>query len=101
MASSARVFLRIGKDFSASPISLKSPQPSSPHILVIGAGVAACVSSWMLLDKGYNVTIVANEFATFTEAQRLTSQIGAALWEFPSAPCGPQVSPPNLDKVRR
>ena len=55
----------------------------------------------MLLDKGYKVTVVAKEFATFTEAHRLTSQIGAALWEFPSAPCGPQVSPPNLEKVRR
>lgn len=45
--------------------------------------------------------MVAKEFATFTKAQRLTSQIGAALWEFPCPPCGPQVPPENLDKVRR
>ena len=45
--------------------------------------------------------MVAKEFATFTESQRLTSQIGAALWEFPCAPCGPQAAAENLDKVRR
>ena len=90
-----------GKGFSLSPSSLEKPETSSPHILVIGAGITACASSWILLDKGYKVTMVAKEFATFTKAQRLTSQIGAALWEFPCAPCGPQAAPENLDKMRR
>ena len=93
--------LSLGNAFSPSPSSLKVPEASSPHILVIGGGVTACISSWALLDKGYKVTIVAKEFATFTKSQRLTSQVGAALWEFPCAPCGPQVAPENLEKVRR
>ena len=91
----------IGKGFSASQTSLDQPGPSSPHILVIGGGVTACISSWKLLDKGYRVTMVAKEFATFTKAQRLTSQIGAALWEFPCPPCAPQAAPENLDRMRR
>ena len=98
---SPRPFLSFGKDFSASPFSLKSPEAVSPHILVIGGGVTACVSAWILLDKGYKVTVVAKEFATFTKAQRLTSQIGAALCEFPSPPCGPRTSAENREKVRR
>ena len=93
--------LDLGKGFSLSPSSLKNTETSSPHILVIGAGITACASSWILLDKGYKVTMVATEFATFTKSQRLTSQIGAALWEFPCAPCGPQAAPENLDKARR
>ena len=44
--------------------------------------------------------MVAKEFPTFTKAHRLTSQIGAALWEFPCAPCGPQAAPENLEKAR-
>ena len=93
--------VELGKGFSLSPSSLKITGTSSPHILVIGAGITACASSWILLDKGYKVTMVAKEFATFTKSQRLTSQIGAALWEFPCAPCGPLAAPENLDKVRR
>lgn len=54
----------------------------------------------MLLDKGYKVTIISKEWPTYTEAQRLTSQIAAALWEFPSAGCGPETSPQTLDRLR-
>ena len=77
------------------------PTSSSPRVLVIGAGVSSLISSWMLLDKGYKVTIAATKFASFGKAQRLTSQIGGALWEFPSAPCGPRISPQNIENVRR
>ena len=90
-----------GRGFSTAPTTLIKPETFSPHILVIGGDVTACISSWCLLDKGYKVTMVAKEFATFTQAQRLTSQIGAALWEFSCAPCGPQAAPENLGKVRR
>ena len=93
--------LDLGRGFSTFPASLRKPETSSPRILVIGGGVTACISSWCLLEKGYKVTMVAKEFPTFTKAHRLTSQIGAALWEFPCAPCGPQVAPENLEKVRR
>ncbi|KAK4695880.1 D-amino-acid oxidase, partial [Lecanoromycetidae sp. Uapishka_2] len=97
----SRPFLQLGTDFSAFPTPLRKPDSSSPKILVIGAGVSSLVSSWMLLDKGFQVTIVAREFASFGKAQRLTSQIGGALWEFPSAPCGPRISRRNLENVRR
>ena len=54
----------------------------------------------MLLDKGYKVTIISKEWATYTKAPRLTSQIAAALWEFPSAGCGPETSPQTLERLR-
>ena len=91
---------RLDQDFSACSAPLRRPTPSSTHILVIGGGVTALVTSWMLLDKGYRVTIVSKEWATYTKAQRLTSQIAAALWEFPSAGCGPETSPQTLNKLR-
>ena len=55
----------------------------------------------MLLNRGFNITIVAKEFASFGKAQRLVSEVGGALWEFPSAPCGPRISPQNIENVRR
>lgn len=98
---SQRPFFRLGTDFSALPAPLKVPTSSSPKVLVIGAGVSSLVSSWMLLDRGFKVTIVAKEIASFGKAQRLTSQIGGALWEFPSAPCEPRISPQNIENVRQ
>lgn len=44
--------------------------------------------------------MVAKECVTFTKAQRLTSQIGVALWELPCPPCGLIVPHENLEKVR-
>lgn len=92
---------RFGIDFSASPGPLQPPKESSRSVLVIGAGVAGLMSSWILLDHGYHVTILAKDWPSFTNFQRLTSQISGALWEMPPAPCGPRVSPQNLDKVRQ
>ncbi|MCJ1447685.1 MAG: hypothetical protein MMC23_008196 [Stictis urceolatum] len=99
-ASSPHKTLKLGEDFSTSPNPVKAPSSSSHNVLVIGAGVAGLKSAWMLLDAGHNVTILAKEWATFTSAQRITSQISGALWEFPSAPCGPRIQPENLDKLR-
>ncbi|KAI0593354.1 nucleotide-binding domain-containing protein [Biscogniauxia sp. FL1348] len=42
--------------------------------------------SWVLLDRGYHVTILSSAWAN--DEQRLTSQIAGALWEFPPAVCG-------------
>lgn len=92
--------LCLGEDFSPSSAPLRRPTSSSPHILVIGGGVTGLVTSWMLLDKGYKVTIISKEWATYTKAPRLTSQIAAALWEFPSAGCGPETSPQTLERLR-
>jgi D-amino-acid oxidase len=70
----------------ASP--LRAPTASSPTVLVIGGGVTGLVTSWTLLDRGYKVTIVSKEWASYTKSQRLTSQIAGALWEYPPAVCG-------------
>src|SRR5271170_7336836 len=78
----------LGKDVSLAPSPLKPPTPFSHNVLVVGGGVTGLVTSWVLLDRGYNVTIVAKEWASHTKSQRLTSQIAGALWEYPPAVCG-------------
>lgn len=53
----------------------------------VGYDANSCVPrAWVLLDKGYRVTIVSS--AWVNDEQRLTSQIAGALWEFPPAVCG-------------
>ncbi|KAI1132625.1 nucleotide-binding domain-containing protein [Nemania abortiva] len=78
--------LTLGRDISPLGQPLRRPSSKSPHILVIGGGVIGLVSSWVLLDRGYRVTIVSKAWAS--DEQRLTSQIAGALWEFPPAVCG-------------
>ena len=89
--------LEFGKDISASRAPLRRPSTNSKHILVIGGGVTGLVTAWLLLDKGYHVTIISKQWASYTKSQRLTSQIAGALWEFPPGGCGPQ---PILGSVR-
>ena len=91
---------RFGEDFSADPHSVKTADDTSRRVVVIGGGVAGLMSSWILVDHGYKVTIVSQDWASYTKAQRLTSQISGALWEFPSAPCGPRISAANIERVR-
>ncbi|KAK4445389.1 hypothetical protein QBC34DRAFT_472711 [Podospora aff. communis PSN243] len=59
-------------------------------VLVIGGGVSGLMTAWMLLDKGYRVTIVAKEWCQLDDkkADRMTSQIAGALWEYPPGGCG-------------
>lgn len=38
------------------------------HILVIGAGVAGCVTAWELIARGFRVTIAADAFPSFPAA---------------------------------
>src|SRR5436305_13578041 len=52
----------LGKDVSLDPSPLKPSTPSSPHILVIGGGVTGLVTSWVLHDRGYRVTVVSKEW---------------------------------------
>ena len=82
--------LEFGKDISASEGPLRPPTRDSKRILVIGSGVIGLITAWLLLDKGYNVTIISKQWATYTKSQRLTSQIAGALWEYPPGGCGPQ-----------
>ncbi|KAI5925467.1 nucleotide-binding domain-containing protein [Camillea tinctor] len=78
--------LTLWRDISPLGQPLKQPSSRSPHVLVIGGGVTGLVTSWVLLDRGYHVTILSSAWAS--DEQRLTSQIAGALWEFPPAVCG-------------
>lgn len=90
----------ISDHLSASPSPLIRPSPSSPHVLVIGGGVTGLTTAWFLLDSGYRVTIISQEWATHTSSHRLTSQVAGALWELPPAGCGPQAVQAKLDMVQ-
>jgi D-amino-acid oxidase len=89
-----------GRDLSARPTALHAPTISSPHILIIGGGVTGLVNAWLLLDKGYHVTILSKEWATYGKTQRLTSQIAGALWEFPPAVCGQHTDAISLQRSK-
>ncbi len=59
------------------------------------------INAWVLLDRGYRVTVVAKRWASFTDEQRLTSQIVGALWEFPPAVCGQHTDAISLSNSKR
>lgn len=64
---------------------LKKLKAEKYHVLILGGGVSGLLVAWMLLDKGFRVTILAEEWAhtwDFSES-RITSQIAGALWEMP------------------
>ena len=52
-------------------------------VLVLGAGVSGLTCALVLKERGYGVTIVAENFAP-----HVTSVIAGALWEWPPAVCG-------------
>ena len=89
------------KDLTPFPEPLMTPTPSSPTILVVGGGVIGLVTAWVLLDKGYRVTILAKEWASWGKQQRLTSQIAGALWEYPPAVCGQHTDAISLQHSKR
>lgn len=70
--------LTLWKDISPLGQRLREPTSRSPHVLVIGGGVTGLISSWVLLDRGYHVTILSEAWAS--DEQRLTSQIAGALY---------------------
>ncbi|KAJ7107162.1 nucleotide-binding domain-containing protein [Mycena crocata] len=78
--------LTLWKDISPLHQPLVAPTPGAPHILVIGGGVTGLVSAWVLLDRGYRVTVLSSQWVN--SERRLTSQIAGALWEYPPAVCG-------------
>lgn len=89
------------RDLSPYPKRLVEPSASSPHVLVLGAGVTGLVTAWVLLDKGYKVTVVSKGFANFSNDHRLTAQIAGALWEFPPAVCGAHTDRISLSHSKR
>ncbi|KAG9511513.1 hypothetical protein KCV07_g10123, partial [Aureobasidium melanogenum] len=54
-----------------------------------------------MLDRGYRVTIISKEWASFGRQQRLTSQIAGALWEYPPAVCGQHTDAISLEYSKR
>ncbi|KAF2802220.1 putative D-amino acid oxidase [Mytilinidion resinicola] len=91
--------IRLWEDITPLPKPLW--EPTLPRVLVIGGGVSGLVTSWVLLDAGYPVTILASEYAIFTGSRRLTSQIAGALWEYPPAVCGAHTDPISLQSSKR
>lgn len=59
------------------------------HVLIIGAGISGLTTAWTLLDRGYKVTVIAAKYAS--KHEKITSQIAAALWEWPPPVCGKYV----------
>ncbi|KAJ7019245.1 nucleotide-binding domain-containing protein [Mycena alexandri] len=78
--------LTLWKDLSPLGRPLREPSSTSPHVLIIGGGVTGLTTAWVLLDRGYRVTVVSS--AWVSSERRLTSQIAGALWEYPPAVCG-------------
>jgi D-amino-acid oxidase len=50
---------------------------------------------------GKNVTVLAKNWATWSEKQRPTSQIAGALWEYPPAVCGQHTDSISLHNSKR
>ncbi|KAL8867220.1 MAG: hypothetical protein Q9174_005803 [Haloplaca sp. 1 TL-2023] len=92
--------LVLGENLSLEPFPQQSPDATSSTILIIGGGVTGLINTWVLLDRGYHVTVVSKEWASFTDQQRLTSQIAGALWEFPPAVCGQHTDILSLKKSK-
>lgn len=86
---------------SFEPEPLVRPGPDAKHVLVIGGGVTGLITSWALLDRGFKVTIMSKQWASYTKEQRLTSQIAGALWEYPPAVCGQHTDTISLHHSRR
>ncbi|KAF2638697.1 hypothetical protein P280DRAFT_374754, partial [Massarina eburnea CBS 473.64] len=93
--------LVFSRDLTHFPTPLNAPVATSPHILIVGGGVTRLVNAWILLDQGYRVTILSKEWASYGKAQRLTSQIAGALWEYPPAVCGQHTDSISLQHSKR
>ncbi|KAH9211511.1 nucleotide-binding domain-containing protein [Leptodontidium sp. 2 PMI_412] len=88
--------LQLGHNISFMSEPQTHPTQSSSMVLVIGGGVTGLITAWVLLDRGYQVTIVSKQWASYDKEQRLTSQIAGALWEYPPAVCGQHTDPTSL-----
>lgn len=101
MSSRPDAGLVFWRDLTPFPVPLRTPVAHSPHILIVGGGVTGLVTAWVLLDKGYHVTVLAKEWASYGKEQRLTSQIAGALWEYPPAVCGQHTDAISLQHSKR
>ncbi|KAF9260808.1 FAD dependent oxidoreductase [Marasmius fiardii PR-910] len=93
--------LTMWRDVTPLPEPLNKPTADSKHILVVGGGVIGLTTSWALLDRGYRVTVLAKQWASFGKEQRLASQIAGALWEYPPAVCGQHTDKISLQHSKK
>ncbi|KAG7100037.1 hypothetical protein E1B28_001823 [Marasmius oreades] len=93
--------LTMYRDITPLPQPLNKPTADSKHILVVGGGVIGLTTSWALLDRGYRVTVLAKEWASYGKEQRIASQIAGALWEYPPAVCGQHTDKISLQHSKK
>ena len=93
--------LTLWRDLDPLPEPLVKPTAESPHVLVIGGGVIGLTTAWALLDRGFRVSVLSKEWASFGKEQRLVSQIAGALWEYPPAVCGQHTDKISLQHSKK
>src|SRR5256714_8714347 len=101
MPARSNIRLQWGLNFSLDREPRIQPTSASPSALIIGGGVTGLVTAWVLLDRGYHVTVLSKEWASYTKAQRLASQIAGALWEYPPAACGQHTDAISLNSSKK
>ncbi|KAH8595860.1 hypothetical protein B0O99DRAFT_708632 [Bisporella sp. PMI_857] len=62
------------------PKPCRKPTESSSRILILGAGVAGLTTAWLLLDRGYKVTILAKAFGSADSQEPLASKVADVIW---------------------
>ncbi|KAF8453285.1 hypothetical protein BDZ91DRAFT_668744 [Kalaharituber pfeilii] len=77
-----------GPEATITPKPTPNQAPTNKRILVIGGGVIGLVTSWLLLDQGHQVTILAHDWSDLKKGVKLPSQVAGALWEYPPGGCG-------------
>ncbi|KAK0465938.1 FAD dependent oxidoreductase [Desarmillaria tabescens] len=75
-------------------LNVIKPPPNGKRVLIVGGGVTGLTTAWVLIDAGYDVTVVSEQWAPATP--RITSQIAGALWEYPPAVCGSHIDVHSL-----
>ncbi|KIJ60927.1 hypothetical protein HYDPIDRAFT_97707 [Hydnomerulius pinastri MD-312] len=73
-------------------------QRTNKRVLVVGGSVTGLTSAWLLLDLGYDVTVISDRYAPATP--RVTGQIAGALWEYPPAVCGQHTDQSSVEKSK-
>jgi len=71
----------------------------SHHIVIIGGGVTGLTTACELLQRNYQVTVIAERYAN--QENRITSQVAGALWEWPPAVCGRHTDIISLENSKR
>ena len=69
------------------------------HVIIIGGGVTGLTTACELLQRNYDVTVIAERYAN--QDNRITSQMAGALWEWPPAVCGRHTDIISLENSKR